>query len=318
MAALVCLLAFRSNVTGALFVTLGATLLFALADYVLFLNCIDFHPTAGLLLSPFVYSGIQAHRFLFVEQRDKLRAKELGIATRIQRGLLPHASPRVPRLDVHGVNLPAMEVGGDYYDWITDSRQGLTFAVGDVEGKGIGASLLMVHLHSSFHTEAREERPPRAIVEAMHRSLHAAAEARQFATFFLGRIDREARALTYCSAGHNPALLVRGQTVKWLDATGLPLGMILDGPPFEEQVVDLAPGDVLIVYSDGITEYPKGTVLYGEDRLAAASTRLAATGASAQAIADGLLADVRAFAGTSPAGDDLTLVVIRCGAQVRS
>jgi serine phosphatase RsbU (regulator of sigma subunit) len=312
LALFVGLIAFRSSLTGALLATVGTSTAFTALDFGLFLRDIDFPPTAGLLVAPLVYSAIQAHRFLFVERRERTRAKELAIATRIQTGLLPRTAPHHPKLDVHGVNLPAMEVGGDYYDWILGGGQELVFAVGDVEGKGIGAALLMVHLHSSFQSEARQDRPLREIVETMHRSLHAATEARQFATFFLGKIDREARQLQYCSAGHNPALLVRGKTVLWLDATALPLGMILDGPPFEDRLIDLAPGDVLMVYSDGITEYPYRDTLYGEDRLAATATRLATSTSTARALAEGLLADIRVFSNNGPAGDDVTLVVIRC------
>src|SRR4029079_11361459 len=101
-----------------------------------------------------VYSAVQSHRILFVEQRDRARAKELAIATRIQTGLLPAQRPAHPLLDVFGTNVPAQEVGGDSYDWITSDDGTLTFVVGDVEGKGIGAALLMVHLHTSLHPES--------------------------------------------------------------------------------------------------------------------------------------------------------------------
>jgi serine phosphatase RsbU (regulator of sigma subunit) len=308
--------AMRASLLGALGIAAGTAVAFAIADYGLFLQGINLPPMAGLLLAPLVYTAVQSHRVLFVEGRERVRAKELAIAARIQKGLLPQARPRHPSLDVYGINVPAQEVGGDYYDWIATGDGELTIAVGDVEGKGIGAALLMAHLHTSFHAETRLHRSPREIVESMHLSLYQVAEARQFATFFLGVIDRDARVLRYCSGGHNPALLVRGNSAEWLEATGLPLGMILDGPPYEAREIQLTPGDVLVIYSDGITEYPFKEAMYGEERMAAAVVRLARAKTSATTIADGLLADIHAFAHGGPASDDVTLVVIRVTADL--
>ena len=303
--------AMRASLLGALGISVGTTIAFAAADYGLFLHGVNLPPMAGLLLAPMVYSAVQSHRVLFVEGRERTRVKELAIAARIQKGLLPQAEPHHPSVDVYGINVPAQEVGGDYYDWTSIEQGELTFAVGDVEGKGIGAALLMVHLHTSFHAETRQHHSPREIVESMHRSLYRATEARQFATFFLGVIDRDARVLRYCSAGHNPGLIVRDGSTEWLEATGLPLGMILDGPPYEDREIPLVSGDVLVIYSDGITEYPFRESMYGEERLAATMTRLRSGTTSAAAIADGLLADIRAFSHGGPASDDVTLMVIR-------
>lgn len=296
---------------AAVAVAVGSALAFAGVDFGLFLHGIDVPPTAGLILSPLVYSAVQSYRVVFVERRDRARARELAIAERIQRGLLPQSRPNHPAVDVFGINVPAQAIGGDYYDWIPVEDQGLAIAVGDVEGKGIGAALLMVHLHASFHSEMRTHRSPREAVDAMHRSLYEAAEARQFATFFLAVIDRGGRALRYCSAGHNPGLHVHRAHPQWLEATGLPLGMILDCPPYEDREIALAPGDVVVLYSDGITEYECKGEMYGEERLAAVVLRLAADGRPASRIAQGILEDVRAFARSGPASDDVTLVVIR-------
>lgn len=314
-------LAFLAVVVGYLAVTLsplaafgvaaGSTLAVAGADFGLFLQGIDAPPTAGLVLPAIVYSAVQSYRVVFVEQKDRARAKELAIAARIQTGLLPRVPPTHPALDVFGVNVPAQEVGGDYYDWLPLEDGGLSVAVGDVEGKGIGAALLMAHLHASFHSEVRNHPSPCAVVTAMHRSLHEAAEARQFATFFLAEIDRSGGRLRYCSAGHNPGLVVRRDGLQWMEATGLPLGMILDGPPYEDREVLLSPGDIVVLYSDGITEYEFRGEMYGEERLASRVRGLAATSESASAIVQSILEDVRAFARNRAASDDVTLVVIR-------
>lgn len=301
---------------AALAVAIGSTLAFAAADFWLFLHGIDVPPTAGLLLPPLVYSAVQSSRVMFVERRERARAVELAIAGRIQRGLLPQSRPSHPALDVFGVTVPAQEVGGDYHDWVPVGDWGLAIAVGDVEGKGIGAALLMVHLHASFHSEIRSHRSPRAVVDAMHRSLHEAAEARQFATFFLAVIDPSGRSLLYSSAGHNPGLHVSGGQRRWLEATGLPLGMILDGPPYEDRELPLVPGDVVVLYSKGIIESHGKQEMYGEERLAAAVLRLAADDVSASSIAEGILKDVSAFARDGPADDDVTLVVIRLRGEV--
>jgi CHASE2 domain-containing sensor protein len=311
MALFVGYFAMRASLLVALAIAVGTTAAFAFADYGMFLQGINLPPMAALLVAPLVYSAVQSHRILFVEGRERARAKEFAIASRIQKGLLPQSRPHHAALDVYGINVPAQEVGGDYYDWVSGEQGELTFAVGDVEGKGIGAALLMAHLHTSFHAEMLHHPTPREFVESMHRSLYRAAEARQFATFFLGMIDRNARLLRYCSAGHNPALLLRRGKAEWLEATGLPLGMILDGPPYEDREVPLSSGDVLVVYSDGISEYPFKEAMYGEERLAATVAKLASETTSAAKIADGLLADIHAFAHGCPASDDVTLVVIQ-------
>jgi hypothetical protein len=266
--------------------------------------------TLLLLLAPLAYAGTETYRRALIDRATRVREREMQVARAIQRRLLPIVPPESPRLEVWGLNLPAQEVGGDYYDWAPVGEAGLAVCVGDVSGKGVAAALLMSHLHASFRAEARGRSSPRAIVEAMHASLYPATEPARFATFFLALFEPEGR-LRYCNAGHNPALLVpRGQPVQLLEATGLPLA-IVDPSPYEEGERPFREGDVLVLYSDGITEAQRRSDLYGDERLRELARRLAGGGHAARAIAEAILEDVRAFTRGNLAADDVTLLVVR-------
>jgi sigma-B regulation protein RsbU (phosphoserine phosphatase) len=168
----------------------------------------------------------------------------------------------------------------------------------------------MSHLRASFHAEARAGSSASAIVQAMHESLSRATETGRFATFFLALISRREHRLWFCNAGHNPPLLVRGGALQTLDGTGLPLAMI-DFGTYEEAVRPFGPGDLLILYSDGVTEAQNRQDQYGEERLRARVLTLAAGSAGAAQIGEALLADVSAFTRGAPAADDVTIVVVR-------
>jgi len=292
--------------------TAGAvTLVLAIANVALFIVArLDAPPTMSLLLAPFAYAAIASWRYVFLERGSRERDRELQVARRIQQKLLPVTPPAHPGLDIHGFNLPAQEIGGDYFDWIELEDGSLLLALGDVSGKGVGAALLMSHLHASLHAEARAGREPVEIVTAMHRSLSRAVESGKFATFFLARIIADNGRLTYCSAGHNPALLVRDGRHDLLGATGLPLAMI-EEMTYEQVDRTLEPGDVLIVHSDGVTDCEGKGGMYGEERLYASALRRAASEAASAGIAKGILTDASTFCRGDLGADDFTVLVAK-------
>ncbi len=271
---------------------------------------LDVPPTAALLLSPLAYAAVASYRFIFLEHRARERQKELRVAREIQRRLLPTEPPRLAGLDVWGVNLPAQEVGGDYYDWLPIGDGRLAVALGDVSGKGVAAALLMSHLRASLHAETREGASPAEIATAMHASLFRAIESGRFATFFLATFERGGTQLRYCNAGHNPGLLVRGAGLEQLEATGVPLGIFEDAV-YATETRSFEPGDVMVLYSDGISECPWKDEMYGEERLQRLVLELCARGLGARAIVEGILADVEGFAHGPVYGDDVTVVVVR-------
>jgi len=289
----------------------GAVVAVAGLDMGLFLFAdLDVPPTPALLLPPLAWIVIEGWRRTKAEQHVRERAKELQVARDIQQHLLPAGPPDVPELDCWGINVPAEAIGGDYYDWVPVGEDRLAVVVGDVSGHGVPAALLMSHLRASFHAEARPGAAPRDVLAAVHGSLCRAATRGKFATFFLALLSRGTHELVYCSAGHNPMLLLRDGAMQELGATGLPLAMI-EGAPYSEERREFGPGDVLVLYSDGIPEAPRGKEFYGEERLQAVVKARVAAGDGAEAIGKALLADVTAYAGAGLAADDVTIVVVR-------
>ena len=251
----------------------------------------DVPPSAALLLPPLGFSSIAAYGFAFLERRAREREKELAVARKIQAKLLPVRAPEAPGFDVFGVNRPAQEVGGDYFDWLVLDDGTLVLALGDVSGKGVSAALLMSHLRASLHAEVRlvaQGLSARGVVLEMNRSLYHAIEPGRFATFFLAMTRRDDPLLQFCSAGHNPAMLVHDGSVTLLSASGLPLGM-LESSTCADAGSPFVLGDLLVVYSDGITECPWKDQMYGEERLQTLVTHLARQGASASQVGQAVL-----------------------------
>lgn len=268
-------------------------------------------PSLVPTLYPFlVYATLGTFRLFFVERHAREQDRELRLARDIQQKLLPQEVPNLPELDVFGTNMPAMEVGGDYFDWIAADSGDLLVALGDVSGKGVAASLLMSHIRASLHVEARGGAGPATIAQQMHGSLYTAIERGRFATFFLARVSPARDEIVYCNAGHNPPLLVDGAGVEPLEATGLPLGL-LDIDDYTEGRRPFRPGDALVVFSDGVTEAPNGKEMYGDDRLVDVVTEEVRRGGSAEEIGRAVLRDVMELAGRANDWDDVTVLVVR-------
>ncbi|MEO5617128.1 MAG: CHASE2 domain-containing protein [Candidatus Eisenbacteria bacterium] len=300
------------SVARAALVALAAMVAVAALDYGLFVfKDIDLPPLGALLVPPLTLAAVENEWRRGAEQRSRLRAKELDVARSIQQNLLPSTPPALAGLDVFGRNLPADEIGGDYFDWIALGDDKLAVVVGDISGHGIPAALLMAHLRASFHATAEAGRSPEETMTTMNRSLARATTLGKFATVFLGVISVREKRLLYCNAGHNPPLLFRGGALHLLPATGIPLAILEDGfytcgeEPF-------GAGDVLVIYSDGIPEAPIGKQFYGDERLQERALQQVQSNSTAAAFVDHILADVRAVAGEGMRADDVTLVVVRC------
>ena len=267
----------------------------------------DIPTTAPVILCVVSYATIASYRFVALEKWERWRNKELQLAHSIQTRLLPREAPVLDHLDVYGANIPAQEVGGDYYDWVVDRAGGLTAVLGDVTGKGVGAALLVSHLRASFHAEAGRGTADQ-VITAMHNSLYRATEPTHFATFFLAVLPADREELTFCSAGHNPALLLRNGELQELTASGPPLA-ILDACVYTEQTVPFSKGDLLVIYSDGVTESPVSGGMYGEERLESL-VRSMDPHASAKTVVERILQDLKSVS-TDMGADDITLVAIR-------
>lgn len=210
---------------------------------------------------------------LLVQQREKDRLlNEIAIAQEVQTTLFPPSPVSMPGLEMHAVCLPAQTVGGDYYDFIFGPNGSLCLALGDISGKGISAALLMASLHSAvraFSLDGGENTllPPAIMLEDINRHLYRSTQSARYATLFVACYDTKTRTLTYANGGHLPPLVLSVDgTVRRLDVGGPVVGL-LGGMKYFEASVELAKGDLLIAFTDGITEPEKGLEEFGEARL---------------------------------------------------
>jgi serine phosphatase RsbU (regulator of sigma subunit) len=242
-------------------------------------------------------------------EREQMR-RELELARRIQSRLLPPGPPELPRLDVAAVNAMSQQVGGDYYDFVPlpDGRLGLCIA--DVAGKGVAAALLMSNVKAALVSSASVESAPRGITTRVNRLLEQSIEPGRFVTFFFASLDHATLRMEYVNAGHPAPILLRaGGAVERLTEGGTILG-IDAGAAFESGSVTLAPGDLLALFTDGVTEAQgEGDELFGEERieslLRAGQTRPAAE------VLDRLVAAVKTYEGDRGQSDDLTAILVK-------
>jgi serine phosphatase RsbU (regulator of sigma subunit) len=253
--------------------------------------------------------------------RDRLRVAriedELQLAHQIQQTFLQSDFPELPRCEVHAVNLPSRQVGGDYYDVVPAPDGSFLVAIADVAGKGVPAALLSSMLQAALRTQARSVESPAAILRNINALVYRSTAVHQFATFFLARVAADGGRMTYCNAGHNwPAVLRRNGSREWLQCGGTILG-IMEDVALEEGSLDLAGGDLLVFYTDGISEATNADgELYGEERLVEFVAGLPPA-LNAEAIAAGILREVERHLGRLEAQDDRTLIVLRVREAVR-
>ena len=246
-----------------------------------------------------------------IAEKEALR-REMDIAADIQRSLLPESCPRIEGFELAARSLPARDVGGDFYDFIPlpNDRWGLVIA--DVSGKGVPAALLMA-LSRSLIRSYSQDKP--SILQALHVANSFVLEdtrSEMFVTCFYAVIDPNNRTLTYVNAGHNPPMINRpDEHVVMLPASGTPLG-ILDEPGFSEETCTLESGDVVAMYTDGITEAQNA---HGEEFGVTRLQEVLKNSGQlpAEEIARRLVTAVQTFASGQPQFDDMTTVLLRVG-----
>lgn len=247
--------------------------------------------------------------------------QELALAASIQEGLFPDRMPTIAGYEVAARSRPARQCGGDYYDAlavemangaaVAGSERPYLLCVADVSGKGLPASLLMSNMQATLR--ALLGRLP-SLVELAGRTnelLHATSPSNKFVTAILVEIDPATGAGRYVNAGHNDCFLLRrdGETVEMLKSTGLPLGM-LPGLPYEEKSFQFEPGDLLALYSDGVSEaYDEEENEWGEDRLLQC-LRSVSDEAAPRVVAK-VFEEIDLFAGAAPQHDDITLLICK-------
>ena len=237
---------------------------------------------------------------------DRRVKSELEIARNVQQKLFPNQSRRLAGLDYAGQCIPAREVSGDYYDFLDTGDRGLGFVLADVSGKGVAAALLMANLQACFRSQSQDAlRQPASMLRSVNKLFYESTPPEHFATLFFGAYDDRTRRLRYANCGHLPPFLLRADgRVERLPGTATVLGVFKEWSS-EESVVDLAPGDTLVLFSDGVTEAGVETEAeFGDDGLLAVIR--ANQGASAETLVNAIIS---AVAGEKE--DDVTVVAIR-------
>jgi sigma-B regulation protein RsbU (phosphoserine phosphatase) len=284
---------------------------------------------------------------LLVEQKEKERLQsELSIAQEVQANLFPHRLHSLEKLELHGVCRPARSVSGDYYDFLVFHREshdgqacreetGVAIAIGDISGKGISAALLMATLHSAVRayrfaseeliysessvaglTSSREERggdelfeSPGRILSLLNRHLYRSTQPEKYATLFLAHYDVATAVLTYSNAGQLPPLVLsRDGSISRLDKGGTVVGL-MDGMRYEEGRRQMVVGDILVGYSDGVTEPENDFGEFGEERLMEVVSRY--RDQPLHVISTQVMQALDAWIGADEQPDDITLVLAR-------
>ncbi len=241
---------------------------------------------------------------------------ELNIAREIQMSMIPKIFPPYPDrndIDIYASMRPAKEVGGDLYDFFLDEGK-MYFAVGDVSGKGVPASLFMAVTRSIFRSTATSAGNPGAIISAMNNAMCDGNDANMFVTLFVGIVDLKTLEMIYSNAGHNPPVLLgKDGSVAFLDVSscsGLPVGLFADQEYSNASLV-LSAGDKLVLYTDGLTEAEnKAAELYGDDRLIRTLSRPGFSSMGVRELLEGVVADVEVHVADAAQSDDLTVMVM--------
>jgi phosphoserine phosphatase RsbU/P len=253
---------------------------------------------------------IEHARLVQIEQADKLLAHDLQQAAELQRALLPAEPPEIDGFDVAGYNAPSRTVGGDYYDFVQLADGRIALLIADVAGKGLPAALMMSSLHARVHVIFEELANVADHVDRLNRTTSASCPSNRFVTFFVAVLNPASGELCYSNAGHNSPVIVRSDgTIEELEPTGPVLG-ISPAFTYKEKNCRLNPGDLIALFSDGVTEAcnPDGEE-FGEDRLSAILREHRQE--SATRIVEIVNQQVNAFARGTAQGDDITLVVAR-------
>lgn len=253
---------------------------------------------------------------LYAESAEKARIeRDLRIAAEIQRALLPERLYQQGAVDLAAVSIPCRTVGGDFFDYLEVGERGFGFALGDVAGKGPPAALLAAAVQSNFVAQAPVTANPADTLARVNRALLRRAIEARFATMFYGAVTEDGR-MSYCNAGQEPPLVLRKNGIEWLEDGGPVLGL-LEIATYEMGVVQLEPGDLVVIYSDGITEaQDRGGDDFGRDRLV--ETLQGHHGTSAESTLDHLLAAVKQFSHGAAQHDDVTAMVLRYQGQAQN
>lgn len=265
-------------------------------------------------------AALASARLLDMEKAHRKVRRQVKLAAQVQKRMLPSKIPQVSPFDIAARWIPSLELSGDFYDFVEINGR-LGFVVGDVVGKGVAAALQMASLRSAIRAFAEEGRKLDEVMERVNRALCRDTLADEFATIFTGAVDPHTLRLTYCNAGHEPPLIVHAPRegdpstwpVNYLTEGGMVVG-VDPAQEYERVGVNLAAGDVLAIYTDGLMDTTNfDGEKFGKDRIRRALLAILQSEPEADAgrIADHLIWENRRFVGLNQRTDDTTVLVLR-------
>lgn len=244
-------------------------------------------------------------------EKERLE-EELNMAKSIQNRLLPETMPKLDQYDIHGINLPSKQVGGDYFDIIRISHEEYLFAIADVSGKGMPASLLMSNLQAGLHSLAGEQYTLDQTTSKLNNLIHRNTSIEKYITFFVLKLNLESGAFQFVNAGHNPPFLFTDYPEPLsLEDGGLILGMMPDAP-YQLGRGKMKPGDMLVLFTDGVTEAMNAEEEeFGENGVISFFKNQPAD-LSSKKLNESLLSSLNAFSKEDPnLSDDITILTIK-------
>jgi phosphoserine phosphatase RsbU/P len=257
-------------------------------------------------------SAIENARLEQENRESALLEQQINMAADVQQRMIPQTPPQVPGLELASVYVPCYQLGGDLFDFIELPYDNIGIVIADVSGKGVPASLVMASVRAALRAQADNVYYVSEIMSRINQMLVRDTKSTEFVTTFYGVIDAKNKRLTYCNAGHSPAMLLRA------DGSFLELGVgdqgsmvlgVLAEETFRQNFFDLQTGDTLLLYTDGLSEARGfGTEMFGRQRVIDSFKK---GGATAEDVARNILWDLRRFVGLAPATDDVTIVTVR-------
>lgn len=255
-------------------------------------------------------AAIEQDRAIARELERQRLESELAIAATIQRGLLPLTLPKIPGYDIAASTLPSKHVSGDYYDVITLDDHRTLIAIADVSGKGVPAALVMANVQAALNVLAALNTSLPSIADRINSLLCDNTEPDVFVTMFIAILDRSAHSLDYVNLGHNPPLVIGGKDVTSLNVGGILAGVIPTPKPYRMGTVPIAPDDVLLLYTDGVTEARDAA--QNEFGVAAAADIVRTqANASATHIVAALIETLESYTNGRPLDDDTSILVLK-------
>jgi sigma-B regulation protein RsbU (phosphoserine phosphatase) len=245
------------------------------------------------------------------QQRDDL-LQDVELAAQVQRMFLPVGPPAIAGLEIAGMMQPSKGVGGDYYDYIPINANTIQIVIADVSGKGVSAALLMSATAAAMRLEANRDRDMLQQVERLNTEIEAVSDPERYVTLLIAEIDTHKRVIRYVNCGHNPALLFQAKTrtLKRLDSSCPPIGLNPD-EICRLSSADLTAGDLLIFYTDGVTEAQNQlNEEFGMERLSAIVRN--SSSLSAEELIMNIFNSAANFCGDVGFRDDVTIVVVKC------